>query len=207
MALTPKQERFVNEYLIDLNATQAAIRAGYSKDTAYSTGHENLKKPEIQEAIQLAQKKRADRTGITQDAILNEIRGMAFCRLKDIAEWNEGGLRYFNSDEIKDDAGVSEVVDSRIIKSGGNGKEGGEDQILHSEIKLKRVSDQAKLKALELLGKHVGLFTEKKEETSRADIKVPELTYTQWYNMSEDDKTVYLKTGELPQQKTADEQT
>ena len=53
--LTPKQQRFVEEYLIDLNATQAAIRAGYSEKTAYSVGHENLKKPEIQKAIQEAQ--------------------------------------------------------------------------------------------------------------------------------------------------------
>lgn len=53
--LTDKQQRFVDEYLIDLNATQAAIRAGYSEKTAYSVGHENLKKPEIQKAIQEAQ--------------------------------------------------------------------------------------------------------------------------------------------------------
>ncbi len=50
--LTAKQQRFVDEYLIDLNATQAAIRAGYSPKSAYSIGQENLKKPEIQEAIQ-----------------------------------------------------------------------------------------------------------------------------------------------------------
>ena len=47
VALTEKQKRFCDEYLIDLNATQAAIRAGYSPDTAYSIGQENLKKPEI----------------------------------------------------------------------------------------------------------------------------------------------------------------
>ena len=49
--LTPKQQRFVEEYLIDLNATQAAIRAGYSKHTAHSIGHENLSKPEIVAAL------------------------------------------------------------------------------------------------------------------------------------------------------------
>ncbi len=47
MSLTPKQQLFVAEYLVDLNATQAAVRAGYSKKTAYSVGHENLKKPEV----------------------------------------------------------------------------------------------------------------------------------------------------------------
>ena len=54
MSLTPKQQLFVAEYLVDLNATQAAVRAGYSEKTAYSVGHENLKKPEVAAAIQEA---------------------------------------------------------------------------------------------------------------------------------------------------------
>lgn len=49
--MTEKQKRFIDEYLVDLNATQAAIRAGYNKNTAYSIGNENLKKPEIKQAI------------------------------------------------------------------------------------------------------------------------------------------------------------
>lgn len=52
MKLTAKQRRFVQEYLIDLNATQAAIRAGYSKKSAHSIGPENLEKPEIKQAIE-----------------------------------------------------------------------------------------------------------------------------------------------------------
>ena len=71
--LTPKQQRFVDEYLIDLNATQAAIRAGYSEKTAYSVGSENLRKPEVQEAIQEAQEKRVGRTEVTQDYVLKTI--------------------------------------------------------------------------------------------------------------------------------------
>ena len=72
--LTPKQQRFVEEYLIDLNATQAAIRAGYSEKTAKSVGHENLTKPDIVKAIQEAQNKRAERTEITQDYVLTNIQ-------------------------------------------------------------------------------------------------------------------------------------
>jgi len=72
--LTPKQQRFVEEYLIDLNATQAAIRAGYSEKTAKSIGQENLTKPDIQKAIQEAQNKRAERTEITQDYVLTNIQ-------------------------------------------------------------------------------------------------------------------------------------
>ncbi|SDG47854.1 terminase small subunit [Desulfosporosinus hippei] len=68
--LTAKQKKFITEYLIDLNATQAAIRAGYSPKTSYSIGQENLKKPEIQNAIQKAKEKRAERTEITADMVL-----------------------------------------------------------------------------------------------------------------------------------------
>ena len=73
MTLTAKQERFVQEYLVDLNATQAAIRAGYSEKSAYQTAFETLKKPEIQDAIAAAQKARAERTEVTQDDV---IRGL-----------------------------------------------------------------------------------------------------------------------------------
>lgn len=78
MALTPKQRRFVEEYLVDLNATQAAKRAGYNPKTAHTIGHENLSKPEI--AAELAIRRRAvqDRTEITQDRTLLEIARLAF---------------------------------------------------------------------------------------------------------------------------------
>ena len=72
--LTPKQQRFVEEYLIDLNATQAAIRAGYSEKTAQEIGSENLSKPMVAKAIQEAQNKRAERTEITQDYVLTNIQ-------------------------------------------------------------------------------------------------------------------------------------
>lgn len=71
--LTDKQQRFVQEYLVDLNATQAAIRAGYSQKTAGSVGFENLKKPEIQAAIAKAKEKRLSRINITQDMVVKEV--------------------------------------------------------------------------------------------------------------------------------------
>lgn len=71
--LTKKQELFVKEYLIDLNATQAAIRAGYSQKTSYSIGEENLKKPVIAAAIQEAMDKRAKRIDVNADYVLNTI--------------------------------------------------------------------------------------------------------------------------------------
>jgi phage terminase small subunit len=72
--LTPKQERFVSEYLIDLNATKAAIRAGYSGNTAQRIGSENLSKPLISAAIQKAKDERSKRTEINQDYVLQGLK-------------------------------------------------------------------------------------------------------------------------------------
>lgn len=82
--LTAKQSAFVAEYLIDLNATQAAIRAGYSKKTAKDIGCENLAKPNIQGAIEVAQVERQARTEINQDSVLKDIE-----RIKDKTEKSE----------------------------------------------------------------------------------------------------------------------
>jgi phage terminase small subunit len=71
--LTPKQEMFVREYLIDLNATQAAIRAGYSERTAGAIGAENLEKPEIAAAIQKAMDERAQKVSVTSEDVLDAI--------------------------------------------------------------------------------------------------------------------------------------
>ncbi len=73
MALTAKQRRFVAEYLLDLNATQAAIRAGYSKNRASEIGYQLLQKPDITSAIQAAMKERAERTQIDADYVLRRM--------------------------------------------------------------------------------------------------------------------------------------
>lgn len=71
--MTPKQQRFVEEYLIDLNATQAAIRAGYAPKRAYSIGHENLSKPEIGSAIAKQRELVSERIGRTVANVLEDI--------------------------------------------------------------------------------------------------------------------------------------
>lgn len=78
MALTDKQRRFVAEYLVDLNGTQAAIRAGYSAKRADAIGYENLRKPEIAAAVAESMKAREQRTQITQDRVLQELARIAF---------------------------------------------------------------------------------------------------------------------------------
>lgn len=93
LGLNPKQQRFVDEYLVDLNATQAAIRAGYSVDTAGSIGHENLKKPEIQLAITEARKLQQERTGITADKVLLEIASIAMADARELVEIKTGCCR------------------------------------------------------------------------------------------------------------------
>jgi phage terminase small subunit len=73
MALTPKQERFIKEYLISLNVTDAAIKAGYSEKTASKIGSENLTKPEIIEAIRVEQQKTSDKLDITRENVLEKL--------------------------------------------------------------------------------------------------------------------------------------
>jgi phage terminase small subunit len=82
--LTEKQKAFVEEYLVDLNATQAAIRAGYSQKTARKIGNENLTKPDIQQAIAEAKKERSERTKVNADWLLKRLADEAEADLADL---------------------------------------------------------------------------------------------------------------------------
>lgn len=93
LLLTDKQQRFVDEYLVDLNATQAAIRAGYSVETARQIGAENLSKPYIQAAISIARQAQQDRTAITADMVLLEIANVALADARDLVEVKTGCCR------------------------------------------------------------------------------------------------------------------
>ena len=84
--MTKKQNRFVEEYLIDLNATQAAIRAGYSIECAREIGYENMTKPDIQKAIAKAMAERSKRTGVNQDRIVLELAKLALVNMADIVD-------------------------------------------------------------------------------------------------------------------------
>ncbi|QRO96142.1 terminase small subunit [Acinetobacter pittii] len=94
MALRGKQQRFVDEYLIDRNATQAAIRAGYSPKTAGSIGDENLKKPEIKKAIEAGEAELAERNKITQDKVLNLLWDMATADPNELIKFVRVNCRY-----------------------------------------------------------------------------------------------------------------
>lgn len=131
MALNAKQRRFVDEYLIDLNATQAAIRAGYSKKTARQIGERLLSNVDIQAEITKKQRKRSNRTEITQDRVLKELARIGFSDIRKAVKWGETqlriadsetgeaeayhGLALISSDEIDDDtaAAIAEVSEGK----------------------------------------------------------------------------------------------
>lgn len=93
MGLTLKQQRFVDEYMVDLNATQAAIRAGYSPNAATEQGYEHLRKPHIQFAIAEARRKQQERTSITADTVLMEIANVALADARELVEVKTGCCR------------------------------------------------------------------------------------------------------------------
>ncbi len=146
MALTKKQKLFVEEYLIDLNATQAAIRAGYSPTSARQIADENMSKPDIKNAIEKALAERSKRTGVNADRIILELAKIAFVNPTDVINMDEATIR---GDANRDDtAAISSVKVKTIPTEDGN--------ITEREIKT-----YDKIKALELLGKHTGMFTDK----------------------------------------------
>lgn len=171
--LTAKQRAFVREYLIDLNATQAAIRAGYSADTAKQIGSENLSKPDVAAAIQAAMDSRAERTDITADRVLKELAKIGFADIRKAIRWQgtlvteednpDGGdtlviksvvtnnVQLVSSDDIDEEtaAAISEISQN---STGG--------------IKLKLHDKRA---ALVDIGKHLGMFTDRVQLSGDAD--------------------------------------
>jgi phage terminase small subunit len=148
--MTPQQEAFVREYLIDLNATQAAIRAGYSAKTAGSQGERLLKNVEIAEAIKEAQAKRAERTEITADRVLQEYARIAFYNPGRIFRVDENGLPQIDMSNADED-------DWRVVAEVANETTQvmlGEDQGIRKVTKAK-VKHQCKLQALNALAKHL----------------------------------------------------
>ncbi len=120
--LSPKQQRFCEEYLIDLNATQAAIRAGYKAKRAYATGWENLKKPEIQKCLQGLMDARSERTRITADKVLDEIAKLAFSNILHYASFDDDRVRFKPSDDLnrEEAACISEVSADVVTTESGD---------------------------------------------------------------------------------------
>jgi phage terminase small subunit len=154
VSLTAKQARFVEEYLVDLNATQAAIRAGYASRSADVTGARLLGNAKVAAAITSAQSKRSERTEITADRVLLEWGYLGMYDPADIASHPMTGPA--------DIAKLPEPVRRAIVGWGWD---------KHGNFTLKLASKQS---ALDSIGKHLGMFVEKVEHSG--SIATPSLT-------------------------------
>lgn len=161
MVLTAKQQRFVAEYLIDLNATKAAERAGYSARNADKIGSQLLGKTRVSEAIQVAMKAREKRTEITQDRVLQELARIAFFDIRKLYR-DDGTLK--KPTELDDDAAaVLAGIDVVEIAN--------EEGAVSMSTKKAKVFDKGA--ALTLAMRHLGMLKDKIEHSG--EIKTPEL--------------------------------
>lgn len=152
MPLTAKQTRFVAEYLIDLNATQAAIRAGYSAHTAQEQGSRLLSKVMVSEAIATGQAQRLNGLDVTAARVKARLALLGFQDIRALFD-EHGNLRPLHT--LSDDAAAMIAGVEVIIKNAAAG-----DGITDRVHKVKVVDP---VKPLEMLAKHFGLLTEKLE--------------------------------------------
>ena len=138
--MTDKQERFCEEYMIDLNATQAAIRAGYSSKTANEQAGRLLVNVSIQNRIAQLQAEQSRRTGVSADRVVRELARIAFANASDLIDPETASVKL---DASRDDLAAVQSIKVKTF---------GEDGLEH-EVKL-----ADKLKALDLLGRHLGMF-------------------------------------------------
>ena len=147
-SVTEREKRFVSHYLIHLNASKAAAEAGFSEHSCAQIAYQLLQKPSIQAAIQKAMDRRAKRTEITADRVLKELARIAFSDVTSVAEFGPTGVTLKNSEDISED-------DRHCISEVG--------EIPTKEGPAVKVRLWDKLRATELLCKHLGLCVDKKQ--------------------------------------------
>jgi phage terminase small subunit len=146
--LNPKQQRFVEEYLKDLNATQAAIRAGYKPSRAEQTGCDLVRNRKVANAIQKAKDARSDRTKVDQDRVVKEFSRIAFLDPRKVMGWGPTGVTFHPSEGLtEDEAAVVSEASQTVGRAGVT-------------MKLKLAS---KLDALDKLARHLGIYKDKLE--------------------------------------------
>lgn len=161
--LTLRQRVFVQEYLVDLNATQAALRAGYSERTINRQGPRLLVNAGVAAAIQKAFARRERRTEVTADRVVEELARIAFANIGNVVQWDGSGTTIQSSEDLSDDAirALSEVTDV-VTKDGDR------------TLKVKQFD---KIRALELLGKHLGVL----KGDLHINIDNRRLTIVEWF--------------------------
>lgn len=170
--LTDKQERFCKEYMLDLNATQAAIRAGYSKNTAPEIGCENLIKPNIQEKIQELKAKVSEKYDIKQEDLIRELKNWAYGDFTELME-----LSFLEIKELPEELRRLITGFERTITSGDNPSE---------KLKVTFVDKKA---AIDMIAKMIGAY-EKDNNQKKTDISIPNLsnlTYEQLKELAKGD--------------------
>ena len=152
--LTPKMIRFCEEYMIDMNAAQAAIRAGYSRKAAKEIAYENLTKPHIQKLISKLKKRILTKAVLTAQETLEEASIIARSSLENYVDIDEltGVIKAKGFNEMPKDAirALQSVEENRAIKESADGK----DVVVYDKIKFKT---HPKMRAIEFLGKFHGL--------------------------------------------------
>lgn len=155
---TPKQQKFIQEYLVDLNGTQAAIRAGYSEKTAGSIANTLLMKVEIQEAVAARREALSKKTEVTIERVIREYARVAFVDIRKL--YDENGYLLSVNDIDDDSAGAIASIESEQLYE----FEDGEKKPIGLTKKI-RFTD--KVRALDSLAKHLGMFIDKTEITGK----------------------------------------
>jgi phage terminase small subunit len=160
VALTPKQERFVAEYLVDLNATEAAKRCGYSPQTAKQQGSRLLTNADVLEAIKARQSAQLDKVNLTAEMVKERLRIIGFQDIRKLFD-QDGNLKPLHQ---LDDESAAMVAGVEVIKKNAAAGDG----VIDTVHKVKVVDP---VKSLEMLAKHFGLLTEKIEHSGELVIK------------------------------------
>ena len=165
--LNPKQEQFCREYLLDFNATQAAIRAGYSPKTANEQGAQLLAKLSVAQRIEELTAARAETLAVKVNDVVAELARMGFANILDYVTITERGHAYVDLSKMTREqaAAIGELTSEEYVE----GK--GEDARLVKRTKIKLVDKRG---PLELLGKHLGMFPTKVD--LNVDDKRPDLS-------------------------------
>ena len=163
--LTAKQARFVEEYMIDLNATQAAIRAGYSKKGASVRGAELLAIRKVADAVAEAKQARSERTEITADRVLQELAVLGFANMEDYVRIVDGEPWVDLSCMTREQAAaISETIVEDHVEGRGSDRR---------TIRKVRIKFHDKKGALAKMGEHFGMFTQNVEHSGPGGSDIP----------------------------------
>lgn len=167
--LTPKQRAFVREYLIDLNATQAAIRAGYAEVSASAEGSRLLGNVKVAAAVEAAMKSRAERTDITADRVLKELAKIGFADIRKAVKWQSAMITEEDNPDGGDIAVIKTVV-TNTVQMVASDELDDETAAAIAEVSQNatggvKIKLHDKRAALVDIGRHLGMFKDRVEHS------------------------------------------